>query len=249
MKAAMRAELLKLITVRSTYIMFILSVVLIGVFAFYVYGIRAEALVLDPLFIMDGMRNTVQTIAVFPALAVLLLVTHEYRYNTILYTFTSTRSRTNVLLAKTLAGTMFVALFMVVAVIISVLASRLGLALGGSTLAPQSIYYLDILWSGLLYAWVYTMLSFIMALIIRNQIGAIAAMFILPGTLEGLLGILLKDNAKYLPYSALSGIMYSNNFPADMHVLARSAQVIVVLAYVAAGLGISWYLYLKRDAS
>ena len=76
-------------------------------------------------------------------------------------------------------------------------------------------------------------------------------MFIIPGTLEGLLGILLKDNAKYLPYSALNGVMFGGSVPAEAGIVAlsRNASAAVVLVYVAAGLGVSWYLYLKRDAS
>ena len=42
------------------------------------------------------------------------------------------------------------------------------------------------------------MLAFILAIIIRIQVGAIAAVFLIPSTLENLLGLLLKQNQVYL---------------------------------------------------
>jgi uncharacterized membrane protein len=82
----------------------------------------------------------------------------------------------------------------------------------------------------------------IFAFIIRNQIGTIVALIFLPGTVEGLLGLLLKENNFYLPFSALNGVI--NQIP-----FSHGKSALVALAYVAVGWIVAALLFKRRDAN
>src|SRR3954467_14136812 len=101
MVASIKAEFRKLWTVRSTYVLFLVAFALVAIFAFYAEGIKASpATVQDAGKLAGEVTNAVVTVSLLGALAGVLLMTHEYRYNTIMYTLTSSNSRSKTLLAK-----------------------------------------------------------------------------------------------------------------------------------------------------
>jgi ABC-type transport system involved in multi-copper enzyme maturation permease subunit len=162
-----------------------------------------------------------------------------------MYTLTASNSRTKVWLAKLLAISVFAVLYTLLMAIVSPLFAYMGAQLAGNEFASQTIYYRDILWKVLTYGWGYSMLAFIFATIIRNQIGALATIFIVPSVVEGISGLLLKENAKYLPFASLNVI--ASNSSNTNYAPITAAGVLVV--YIAAGWLISWVLFLKRDAN
>src|SRR3981081_3720844 len=100
MIASLRSEFRKLLSVRSTYVLTALVLALVTFIAFYVQGWRFSSMELqNPLLLENGIRSALN-IAVFGAIVAILLMTHEYRYNTIMYTLTSSNSRSGVLLSK-----------------------------------------------------------------------------------------------------------------------------------------------------
>jgi hypothetical protein len=76
--------------------------------------------------------------------------------------------------------------------------------------------------------------------VFRHLVGAIAALFILP-IVEELLGLLLKDNVRYLPMSSLAEV---NN-----HTTGSASAALLFTAYIAGAFLIAWYFFRRRDAN
>jgi len=245
---ALRAELRKLFTVRSTYYIFGFCVVLLVFFGFYVSGWRIEKIdLLNPGYLSNQVSSAVSTISVFVALIAVLLVTHEYRYNTIMYTLTASNSRSKVLIAKILVITGLSVVFTIFFGLLSPIAASLGIHAHHLKLVHQTFSYGNLLWRVLFYGWGYAMAGLLLAVLIRNQVGAIITLFIAPGVVEGLLSLLLKNNTVYLPFSALStvigqGMNYHNTI-TPLHALY------VFCTYLIVGWIVAWVLFEKRDAN
>jgi len=246
MLSALKAEFRKIFSVRSTYVIFALSIVLTGVFAFYVDGLRAGDTVHDPGKMAGEVVNAVNALVTLIALFGVLLVTHEYRYNTIMYTLTSSKSRTRVFVAKIIAISVVAILLSLFFSVLSPSFAYIGLKLKGLNLVHQVIPYHDLLWRVVFTGWAFSMLALIIALIIRNQIGSVASLFLIPGTIEALLGLILKNNVAYLPFTATLGVIQHSS---EHHLLSYSHEAIIAAVYVVVGWIIAWMLFLRRDAN
>jgi ABC-type transport system involved in multi-copper enzyme maturation permease subunit len=172
----------------------------------------------------------------------LLLVTHEYRYNTVLYTLTAVKSRTRVFLAKIIVISGFALLFSLLFAFASPALTSLALSLRGIEIGPQVFNYGDLLWRALFVGWGTAMAAFVIAMLIRVQVGAIVALFLVPATVEQLAGLALKDNAVYLPFRSLANI----TFPAEV---SPGKSALVFLCYLVPVLLVTWYSFLRRDAN
>ncbi len=256
MLGALKSELRKIWTVRSTYIVLLFAVVIIGFFAFYAEGFRAgrdSGPVDNPLKLVNLLTAAIANLGVFGALVGILSLTHEYRYNTIMYTLTSSKSRTRSLLAKVGAVSIFSVFFTIFVSLLATAAMYLGLAMQGFSLAPQT-FPLETIWQVVLVGWGYGMFALIIATLVRHQAGAIAAFFLIPTLVEQLAGIFLKHNVQYLPFTALSQVAVPHvdgvgRAIGDHVVLSPDKSALVVLLYVAVGWLIAWYLFLRRDAN
>lgn len=248
MITAIKAEFRKLLTVRSTYIVTALVTLLMLFVAGYIEGWR-----LTPQALHDPMQFTgdvlgALSLSVFGAIIAILLVTHEYRYNTIMYTLTSSNNRSKILLAKVVVISAY-ALFLTVLIgILSPIASNVGVHLHGHTLVPQTLHVGNLIWRSLFYGWAYGMVGLLLAVLIRVQVGAIAALFLIPGLVEQLLGQLLKSDAVYLPFSALDQVIGNMNVGSSAH-LTPGKAALVFLIYLVTGWIVAWILFLKRDAN
>ena len=107
LKPLVKAELRKLYTARSTYGFIGFGIVLVSFLSFYVEGFKSVGPYNDPSILTSISSNAVSFVAILGALVAVLLVTHEYRYNTITYSLTSARSRTDFLVAKIIAVSIF----------------------------------------------------------------------------------------------------------------------------------------------
>ncbi|HUS25960.1 MAG TPA: ABC transporter permease [Nevskiaceae bacterium] len=239
---AIKAEFRKLFTVRSTYITALLAFGLMVFFAFYVEGYKAAATVNDPHKLMGEVTSAVGVVSILATITVLLLMAHEYRYNTIMYTLTASNSRTKILLAKIIAASTFAIGFTLLAGVLSPLLAYLGIQAKGLTLVPQEFYYWDLLWRCLFYGWGFAMFGLLLATLARNQVAAIAALFVLPSTIEPLLGLLLKKNAIYLPIGSLSSVMEHNQ-------ISYVRAALVFSGYLVVGWIVAWLLFIRRDAN
>jgi ABC-type transport system involved in multi-copper enzyme maturation permease subunit len=241
---ALKAEFRKLTTVRNTYVTTAFAALLILFFAGYVNGFRATpGMLMQSNVLTEQITSAITIVSIFAAIIAILLFSHEYRYNTIMYSLTSSRSRSQFLLAKILMVTMFSIAFTLAMGALSPMATLVGAKLAGHELATQIIPYSDLLWRCLLYGWGYAMVGLLLVSFARNQLFAIVALFIAPSTVELLLGLLLKKNQIYLPFTALGAVL--NDHPGITH--AKAA--VVFLAYMVIGWLIAWLLFVRRDAN
>lgn len=248
MFSALKSEFRKITTVRSTYVIFALALLLVAFFSFYATGWRAShAQQFDTNLLATQVQQAIVSVGLLGSIVGVLLVTHEYRYNTIMYTLTNTGSRTKVYVAKLLAVTGFALIFTVTMGVLSPLLTVAGMSAHGLSLVPQNLPLASLFWEALFVGWGYSMLSFVFAMIIRVQVGAISAMFLVPAMLEPLLGILLKKNAVYLPYNSLQSVLGQASSPELAHISAGTGAV-VIMAYLVLGFLVSWQLFVQRDA-
>lgn len=255
MLAAIKSEFRKLLSTRSTYILTILGIVLVGgLLCFYAQGFRAADGRLQNAHNLESVALlSVTIVATITGVVALLLITHEYRYNTIMYTLTSSNGRTKSLIAKGVVIAIYTMAVGGFIIIVGPLLTKLGVAAQGKELVPQTIDYWSIAWRSLFYSLGNGMAAFIMAFIIRNQIGAIVTYFIAAGTIEELLTLVLKDNAKFLPFRALNEVV---NFSSQMGIPVEQAgrltvneNALLFTAYMLVGLLVTWIVFIKRDAN
>jgi len=242
MIATLRAEFRKLLTVRSTYFIFLIAIALMVLFEFYGLGIKANPDELTRHALSDNIAAGVQNLSLLGAIVAALMMSHEYRYNTIMYSLTASNSRTKFLLSKIIVMSVYAAVFVALVGVFAALLNLLGIKAGGHHLVAQTIYYNDLIWHSLLYGWGYIMAGLLFAALLRSQVGAIAALFLVPGVVEQLLELLLKKNAVYLPFHALDVVVHGGS-------ITRQHALLVFLAYMVGGWIIAWVLFLKRDAN
>jgi ABC-type transport system involved in multi-copper enzyme maturation permease subunit len=251
MNAALKAEFRKLLTVRSTYVITILVLGLVALVAFYAQGWRLTfANLQDPNALANDITGDLPT-TVFGAIVAILLVTHEYRYNTISYSLTASRSRTAVLLSKTIVISAYALALAAALAILAPLMAYLGIQLHHNTLAPQTMQLGDLAWRSLFFGWGYGMVGFLLAALTRNQVASIVALFTIPSLVEQLLALLLKHNTVYLPFSALSQVIQpgSSASSPQASTLSPGKAAIVFCLYVLIGWMVAWRLFLRRDAN
>lgn len=244
MMESLKAEFRKLLTVRSTYIITGLAFLLVIFYAGFIEGYKADAVrALSPSFLSNEVTGAVGAVAVIAALVGVLLVAHEYRYSTVMYTLTASNSRTKSLFAKWLAVTVYAIVFTLIVSILSPVAAYVGLHIKGTDLVGQVFYYHDLAWRVLFYGWGYSMLGMLFALLFRNIVGAVVGLFLLPGTIESLLGLLLKHNQVYLPATSLNAVIQYSPY------ISYGKAALVFATYAVVGGFVAWTLFLRRDAN
>ena len=247
---SLRAELKKVLTVRSTYAITLFFLILLGIIAFYGHGYKEDA---NSTLFLSGTLTSTATIASFAgALVALLLMAHEYRYNTITYTLTSANRRSKVLLAKLLVVIGLVFIYALIVTVLALSLTKLGASMAHHTMPPQDINYLAYFAKTAFFAEAYALTGLLIPTLVRNMQASVAVLFIVPNNLEALLGLLIKQPEKWLPYTALAQVIeppvknvggHGGNLVSPVH------GAVVFLIYIAAFWLIAWYLFVKRDSS
>jgi len=247
MLAALRSEFRKLLSVRSTYFIVGASLLIVAFFAGFIEGVRNNPASLQrPDLLMSESTNAIVFVGLILAFAGLLLVGHEYRYSTIMYTLTSSNRRYKTLVAKLLVVSTFAIVTSLIVTFFSPLCTIIGAHLQGNTVGPQVFNYWSVVWRCVFCGWGYAVYAFLLITILRNQVGAIVTFLLIPLIGENILGQLLKNNMKYLPFNAVQSVASPTglgNHTTSGH------EAIVVLVYVAIGLAISAILFVRRDAN
>ncbi len=250
MIASLKAEFRKLLTVRSTYILILLMLALTIFFAFYVEGVKANGFdVSDPNLLSHDIFLLVSNISIFSAIIAVLTLTHEYRYNTIMYTLTASNSRAKSLVAKFLTITIFAAVTTAGIVAVGLVAVKLGLHLSQfkhAALVPQALHYGDFIWRTLFYGWSTAIVGLLLATLLRNQVASIAALFLIP-TAEQLLSLLLKTHSVYLPFMAQSAILTVPE--GRLGAITPGNAALVFGGYLVIGWIVALVLFVRRDAN
>ena len=247
MMNAIKAEFRKVISVRSTYFIIALSTAIIIFIAGFIEGFHNDPKALQSADLLASeSRGAIVFVGIVFAFVALLLAAHEYRYNTITYTLANTTRRNKILAAKFIVITVFAVLTSLFVTFFSPLCTLIGVHLAGHTLAPQTFDTWQLVWRCVVCGWGYAMYAFILAIALRNQVGAIVTFLLVPLIGENILTLWVKGNSKYLPFTALQSVAA----PTDLGNHTNSIfQLKVVLVYVVVGLIISAVLFNRRDAN
>lgn len=265
MIATLKAEFKKLFSIRSTYLFVLLALVIVGIYSFYGEGFKDSGNLIQTLhtkptananlFLAGTIQIMANFISLFGGIIALLLITHEYRYNTITYTFTASNSRSKVLASKILAVFGFVFTYSILLSIYGLGMIFLGLHFAHHTLPHQDVSYFTYIGRILFHSEGYALAALLFGVLIRNQVGSFAALLIGPGPVEGLLSLILRHDSVYLPFMALDQVIQApsvtapNVNEAPTGYLSASKGALVFLAYLVAGWIVGWYLFLRRDAT
>ncbi len=250
MISSIRAEVRKLLSVRSTYVIMSIVLGLIIFFNFYIEGYWGQsgssAGSLTPTAYREIIINTASIVALFISILTVVQIGHEYRYNTIMYTLTANARRTQVFLAKLLVYGLGSLLFALFAAGFALLCYHAGLALRGASLPVQEIDMFITLLRVMFYVTVYGLLGMMLGLLLRNIIGAVVVILMFSTTVEPLLGILLKNNAVYLPFATFDTTIGAALVQGN---LTQNAAVVLSLVYMTVLSFVTWFLFLRRDAN
>ncbi len=247
MMQTIKSEFRKLLTIRSTYIITTLVILFVAFIAFYVEGWRLKPFELHESGQLASDTYGALGLMLFGAVIAILFMTHEYRYNTIMYSLTSSNSRSKVLASKILVISCYAIFLTIIIGVLSPVATYLGVHAHGHVLVSQTIYYKDVIWRSLFYGWAYAMLGLLLATLIRVQVGAIVALFAIPAAIEPLLSQLLNKNAVYLPFTSLSQLVGDGALGGGS--LAPGRAALVFCGYLVVGWAVAWVLFLRRDAN
>lgn len=256
MLASIKSEFRKLLTVRSTYFITAIALLLIGFISFYAMGMQAGEAVKNPKYLTGVILDSVNFATAFISIVALLLLAHEYRYNTIMYSLTSSSSRNKFLIAKIVAATGYAFMLVLLVGVLAPLLASLGASVKHLDVVPQTLQYGDLLWRILFAGFANAMVGLLFIALIRNQIGALVAVFLIPTTGETLLTLLIKEKSIYLPFSALNEVISTANTRLDSgdspfvqgH-LSPIKGAAVFGIYLVIGWIVAWILFLKRDAN
>lgn len=250
MLPTIKSELRKLFTIRSTYILIILSLALTVLFAFYFEGYRGNtgspASQLAPSALSEIITNSAGLSVVFASIIAILFMAHEYRYNLITYTLTANAKRSRVLFVKLLTITIFSVAYGLLAVLFAIGSYMAGLSLRGADLPPQDLNLMAEIGKIAFYYMGYALIGIMIATIARSVVAAISILLIVPVTIEPLLGLVLKENSKYLPFTALDSTVGAS---ISQSVLSPGGAIILTCLYLSAGVLVTWLLFLRRDAT
>src|ERR1039458_413091 len=260
MMAGIKAEFRKLFSVRSTYILIGLALIYMLFYDFYIVGIKAgnnHSFISpgNPTYLITEVTRAASIAApiLFSSIIAVLLMAHEYRYNTIMYTLTASNSRNKTLLAKIIAITGFTIVFSLLVEVLAPILALAGLHIHHAVLVHQVFYYRAIFWRVLFFGLGYAMIGLLLAILFRNVIASIVSLFLIPVTIEPLLGLLLNANQQqYLPFTALTAVLNNGLLRvgrAGAGQLSAEHSALVVIIYIIIGLAIGWVLFIRRDTN
>jgi ABC-2 type transport system permease protein len=248
MMDTLKSEYRKLVTVRSTYFIIGICVALLIIFAFIISGFQmSKAESFDPTRLSTVITGSISVVSLFASIVGALIITHEYRYNTIMYTLTASNSRSRVMFSKIIVMTGFAIVFVAVFMTLAPTLTILGAHLHNIKLVPQTIYYKDVIWKGFLYGWGYVMAGLLLGFLIRNVIGTIVTLLLFPTAVESLLGELLKHYSVYMPFTALSEVLGQRG--GLTYTISATKGAVIFISYLVVGWIIAWILFLRRDAN
>ena len=259
MTDALRYEWVRLRTLRSTYWIAGLSVLVSGLFALTALGQKGSVAVSDYAGLMTGGGLLVSSILL--ALIGVFSIGQEYRYNTILPTLSALPRRSILMAAKVVVVMVFVA---VVSLVCQVATYLVGLVIWGSRLSALGPFpgYMGRIWVGSIgYVVVAALVGLALAGLLRSLPAAIVTMILLPLLVENLIKGLLsldalrsvRDVAKVLPFTAGQqvfsyGAIERRGPGAFSAVPSPWAGAVIFIVFMSILLGLSWALFERRDA-
>jgi ABC-2 type transport system permease protein len=261
MTDALRYEWIRLRTLRSTWWLTGLTLLIAGLLGLLALGSpKGQLSVIDYGDLVTGPGVLFESILL--SLIGIFAIGHEYRYGTIRPTLSALPRRSSLLAAKVIvvAGYVFV-----VTLIATVLRYVVALLILGHRLTDLGFFPTPMgrVWIGvILYSTIFTLVGLALAGLFRNIPAAIVTVILFPLLIEsiirGLLGLhvfhSIRGFAKAMPFSSGAQILSYN--PADntdtssgFNILPTPVDgLLIFLTFLAIVLGLSWVLFEKRDA-
>ena len=245
------AEFRKLFTVPSTYAAAALAFVVTAGLATYLVGWYASSADLAKrTFLATRVADPIALVAILGTVVGVLVITHEYRYNLLPYTLTATNNRNKVLAAKLAVVTTFAVVLALGVDLVALAGSSVAAHLvQGDELAPQTLGYGDLLWRTVLYGWGYVIAGTAIALLVRNQVGAVVTAFVLFGPVEGILSSALGTYGYLLPFTALANVLGSKLSNSALTSVSHQQAALAFLFDITIVVSVGWLGFLRRDAS
>lgn len=250
MIAALKSEFQKFFSVRSTYV---ITLLMMGLVWFICYK-TSNDIAVSPHPIQAALtieylaRNVMPLGGIFAAIIVALSVLHEYRYNTITYSLTMIR-RSKFLAAKLIAS-VAVVIMLLALLTVAILVGAFTGSLGHTIHLLAGVSVMHVLWVSAFYMLGFSLLGALIALLVRSPVASFAIIFVVPSTIEPLLGLVLKAKVMYLPFTLLGNVLDgpTKNMYDKMSFTSGKAAVIFLI-YLIVGWIVGWILFLRRDAN
>jgi ABC-2 type transport system permease protein len=252
MTGLIAAEIRKLRTVRTTWVLTLIGLALVvlssSVFVF------AEELS-GPFGGTDAeVGATVDQIgsnAVIILIVAILVVTTEFRHGTIGRTLQLTPSRTRVLAAKTVTGAIYAVAFFLAGVVVVAAVVAIGAAVKDVPVEVGSATY-TALWQGPVGLALNATFGVAIGALLRSQVVTITLTLVWLFVAEQLVTGLLPTVGRWLPFQALNALFLSDevlaNIPeGQMMPLEPTLALPVFLAYVAVAVVAAGVLLRTRD--
>jgi ABC-2 type transport system permease protein len=265
MKGALRYEWVRLRTLRSTWWLTGLSLLIAGLLGLLVPGGKGTLSVTDyGDMLTGGGGGAIYLNSILLSMIGVFAIGHEYRYGTIRPTLCALPRRSTVLVAKVLVVTGYV---FAVALIGLVLRYAIAVLTLGHRLLDLGLFPSPMarVWIGsIVYIVIFALVGFALAGLFRNVPAATVTVIVMPllveNILRGLLGLhvfhSIRGFAKALPFS--SGAQIFRYQPVNAANTGGKAGfqavpnpvdgLLVFLAFLAIVIGLSWVLFEKRDA-
>lgn len=263
MKDALRYEWMRLRTLRSTWWLTGLSLLIAGLLGLGALGVQS-----GPLTVVDygdvvtgGGGGAIFLVAILLSMIAVFATGHEYRYGTIRPTLSALPRRSAVLAAKVLVITAYVG---VVALACLVLRYVIAVIILGHRLLDLGLFPTPMarVWLGCLaYTVIFALIGLALASLFRNIPAAIVIVILMPLLAENVIRGLLSTSvfhsirglAKLMPFSSGAQIFryqpVDTGGPAGFRTLPSPIDgLLVFLGFLAIVLGLSWLLFEKRDA-
>lgn len=249
MSALLAAEVRKLWTARTTWVLTAIGLVLVILSSStQVFGSaagRLSAADRTAAAIADIGNNSLIVLVV-----ALLVMTTEFRHRTIGRTLLLTPSRTRVLLAKLSVGALYAVAFFGAALVLVAGLVVLRSLLGGSELAVDGQAG-RLAWQGLLAMVLTGIFGVAVGALVRSQVVAITGSLVWLMIVENLASALRPEVARWLPFQALNAVF----IPGERVLLGADAgtplppgvALAVFLAYVLVAAVVAGALMTKRD--
>lgn len=242
---ALKAEFRKLLSIRSTYIVSGLSLLLTSGISFYFLGVKAVG-TFSPFSVQPAVLSMLSGVGIFVGIVAILLVCHEYRYNTISYTLTMTNRRIKVLAAKVFVIAIYAVVMALLTILLTSILVPLGVRVGGGAVMAQNFDMWGVLWRALAYMTSVALMGALFGFLFRSLVFTIVVYFVLPTTIEPVLINFLRANGNYLPSTAQNQIIAATPGADAFSPLASAG---VVALYLAVGWIIATILFIRRDAN
>jgi ABC-2 type transport system permease protein len=262
MKDALRYEWMRLHTLRSTWWLTGLSLLIAGLLGLTALGDKGVLTVVNyGDLVTGGGGGAIFLVAILLSIIGVFAIGHEYRYGTIRPTLSALPRRSAVFAAKVLVTTAYVA---VVTLVCLVLRYAIAVIILGHRLLDLGLFPTPMarVWLGsLVYTVIFVLVGFALGGLFRSIPAAIVTVIVLPlvaeNVIRGLLGLhvfhAIRGLAKALPFSSGAQIFsyqsVDSGRSAGFTALPSPVDgLLVFLGFLVVVLGLSWVLFEKRDA-